>query len=89
MKRRAATTKPEITDDRVLSLAQLLERIPLTRQSVWKMVREGRFPPPVRLTRSKLGWRWSAVLAWLAEREEHPLDRRPYFGTHKEPPTAA
>jgi hypothetical protein len=43
------------------------------------MAREGRFVKPVRLTRSKIGWRWSAVLAWLNEREDHPLDRRPYF----------
>lgn len=83
MKRRAVTS-PALTDERILTTAQLLERIPLTRQSLWRMAREGRFVKPVRLTRSKIGWRWSAVLAWLNEREDHPLDRRVYFPTDKD-----
>jgi prophage regulatory protein len=84
MKKRAVT-KSELADERILSTAELLERIPLTRQSLWRMAREGRFPRPIRLTKSKIGWKWSAVLAWLAEREDRPLDRRPYFPTDKTP----
>lgn len=84
MQRHALTPRtnkhPRIDDEIILTTAQLLERIPLRRQTIWRMVREGRFPPPVRLTSSRLGWRWSAVLQWLSERERSPLARRPYFG---------
>jgi predicted DNA-binding transcriptional regulator AlpA len=82
MKRRTATRNPEFDDwvnERILTTRQLIDRVPLTRQSLWRMVREKRFPAPIRLTKSKLGWRWSTVLAWLNEREDHPLDRRSYF----------
>ena len=75
-----AVTKPDLTDERILTTAELLERLPLTRQSLWRMAREGRFVQPIRLTRSRIGWRWSAVLAWLNERETRPLEQRAYFG---------
>ena len=90
MKKRAVTKPAEpITDERILTTAEVLERIPLTRQSLWRMAREGRFPPPVRLTSARIGWRLSAVLAWLAEREHQPLDRRPYFPSDKDKSTDA
>jgi prophage regulatory protein len=87
MKKRAATsptrTLPRIAEHElnevVLTTAQLLERVPLRRQTIWRMVQEGRFPPPIRLTASRLGWRWSTVLAWLSEREKRPVKRRQYF----------
>lgn len=67
------------TDDRILSTKELLERIPLNRITLWRMSREGRFPRPIQLTRARIGWRWSAVLAWLTERERHPIASRDYF----------
>lgn len=87
MKKRAVTkprTLPLITEDalneRILTTKELMQRIPLRRQTIWRMVREGRFPQPIRLTESRLGWRWSVILGWLSEREQKPLGRRAYFG---------
>jgi len=70
-------------DERIISAAELLERIPLDRSTIWRMVQEGRFPPPIKLTRSRIGWRWSSVAAWLAEREANPVEARLYFGRNK------
>jgi predicted DNA-binding transcriptional regulator AlpA len=67
-----------------LSTAELLQRIPLVRQTVWKMVRAGTFPPPISLTAHRIGWRWTAVEAWLAERESRPVSRRQYFDADTE-----
>ena len=67
-------------NDRVLTTRELLEKIPLDRSTLWRMSREGRFIKPIHLTRSRIGWRWSSVLAWLSEREAHPVARRQYFG---------
>lgn len=66
--------------DRILTTRELLERIPLDRSTIWRMVKERRFPAPIQLTTSRIGWRWSAVAAWLEERERHQISRRPYFG---------
>ena len=80
--RKRSVTPPASIEERILTTAELVERVPLRRETIWRMVREGRFVKPIRLTRSRIGWRWSAVLAWLAERENAPLDRREYFGDH-------
>jgi prophage regulatory protein len=78
-KTKHATTN-DTADERILETSELLERVPLDRSTIWRMVQEGRFPKPIQLTRSRIGWRWSAVLAWLAEREANPVEARPYFG---------
>ena len=74
---------PPVDDDRILTTKQLLERIPLDYSTIWRMSKQGRFPRPLQLTRSRIGWRLSAVLAWLAERETDPIESRQYFGTDK------
>jgi prophage regulatory protein len=66
------------TDEHVLSTEQILERLPINRTTLWKLVQEKRFPAPIHLTAHRIGWRWSAVLRWLAEREAAPLERRRY-----------
>jgi prophage regulatory protein len=67
-------------DERILSTAEVLARIPLDRTTLWRMCREGTFPRPIQLTRSRIGWRWSLIAAWLAEREADPIEPREYFG---------
>ena len=88
-KHRKGTLPEKLADDRILDPKELLERIPLDRSTVWRMVQEGRFPAPIRLTPFRIGWRWSAVLAWLNDREQHPVQARSYFGREGEPPTVA
>jgi prophage regulatory protein len=76
-KSRNATTSN--ADERILTTEELTRRVPLTRVTIWRMVQEGRFPAPIQLTSSRIGWRWSAVLEWLAQREQHPERRRAFF----------
>jgi Predicted transcriptional regulator len=80
MAKHPASNGQHVADDRILSLSQLLERIPLTRQSIWRMCRVGQFPAPIHLTKSRIGWRWSSVEAWIRERENTPPKRRAFFG---------
>jgi prophage regulatory protein len=75
-------------DERILDPSELLERIPLDRSTIYRMVQEGRFPAPIQLTPSRIGWKWSAVLRWISEREKHPVESRQYFGRNKEEPGA-
>jgi prophage regulatory protein len=67
-------------DDRILTTREVLERIPIHRSTLWQMCQDGRFPKPIQLTRSRIGWRLSAIAAWLAEREAAPIASREYFG---------
>jgi prophage regulatory protein len=88
-KRRKPQTPDTLADDRILDPQELLERIPLDRSTVYRMVQEGRFPAPIQLTSSRIGWRWSAILRWLAEREAGAVKPRGnYFGRDKAAPAA-
>jgi len=44
-------------------------RIPLSANSIWRLVREGRFPKPVRLSPGTTAWRLQDIETWEADRE--------------------
>jgi predicted DNA-binding transcriptional regulator AlpA len=46
----------------------------LHRTSFSKLERAGDFPSAIRLTRWRKAWRRSQVLAWIDNREQHPLE---------------
>ena len=60
--------------DRILRIPEVVEVTGLSRTTIWRRVKSGDFPPPVRLgslaTRS-VGWPESKVEGWL--------DSRPVF----------
>lgn len=43
--------------------------IPLGRTAFLKLVRDGKFPRPVRIGDRAVAWRAADVLAWIAERQ--------------------
>jgi predicted DNA-binding transcriptional regulator AlpA len=56
-------TPPET--DRLLRLPQVLEILPVSKSHFWEGVREGRYPPPVKLSKRVTCWRESAIIALL------------------------
>jgi prophage regulatory protein len=54
---------------KVLRLAAVLEAVGMKKSTVYKWVREGTFPAPVRLGVQSVGWREVDIEAWLASRE--------------------
>jgi len=65
-------------DERLVDTREVLARIPVHRSTLNDMINKGHFPAPLQLLGSKLLWRWSAILAWLEERERHPVPRRAF-----------
>jgi prophage regulatory protein len=63
--RRAAQSRR----DRILRDAEVGDRTGLSRTTRWRLVRAEKFPKPVKLTEHAIGWRESAIEAWLASRE--------------------
>ena len=56
--------------DPVLRRAQVDAATGLGRSTIYAMMAEGTFPAPVRLGRRAVGWRQSAIRAWLDARTE-------------------
>jgi predicted DNA-binding transcriptional regulator AlpA len=67
-------------DERLLTSKELLQRVPLHRATIWKLVQQKRFPAPIQITANRIVWRWSSVLEWLTALESNPIEARPYFG---------
>lgn len=55
------TDQPE----RILRLRSVLERTGLSRSTLYRKVSDGAFPKPVQISARCVGWRESAVIAWL------------------------
>ena len=55
--------------DRILRDEEVRSRTGLSRTTRWRLIRDGKFPKPVKLTEHAIGWRESAIEAWLASRE--------------------
>lgn len=64
----AASSNPS-NDHRLLRLPAVLDRVPFSQSTILRMVREGDFPPPVRLGKRAVAWRTREVEAWLASRQ--------------------
>lgn len=47
---------------------QLNGFVPLSRVTVWRMERKGKFPARIQLGEASVGWRADEVLAWLEKR---------------------
>jgi prophage regulatory protein len=56
--------------DRILRDAEVGDRTGLSRTTRWRLIREGKFPRPLKLTEhGAIGWRQSSIDAWVASRE--------------------
>ena len=56
------------TENFVLRLPAVTERVGLCRASVYAMVRNGKFPRPIRLGQRAVGWRLGDIDSWIAAR---------------------
>lgn len=55
---------------KLLSPKQVCERIALSRATLDRMVADGRFPAPIRLTERRLAFNAEAVNAWIDKKLE-------------------
>ena len=54
--------------DRLLRIREVLNITRLSRATLYLMINEGDFPPPVRLRARAVAWRASQVQAWMDTR---------------------
>lgn len=55
-----------------LSTAQVLQNLGVSKQTLWRWVRVGKFPAPVKLSERRIAWRERDVRAWEASRAPVP-----------------
>ena len=50
--------------------AQLLEVLPFSSATLWRLVKAGKFPAPVKLGERITAWRVEDIRAWMASRHQ-------------------
>ena len=57
---------------RVLSQQTVLDRVPVSRTTLWRMERAGLFPRRIQVSAHRVGWIEADVNAWVeARRRDH------------------
>ena len=53
---------------RLLRISTVCEITSLSRATIYRLVAEGRFPKPTRLSTNRIAWRERSVADWVASR---------------------
>lgn len=59
-----------MADTMILRMPQVIEKTGLARATVYKLVKGGSFPKPLKLGARAVGWRVADVQRWLESRPE-------------------
>ena len=51
-------------------LRKLIEIVPMSKATIWRKLKDGSFPQPVKLGKRITAWRMDDIAAWLASRHE-------------------
>lgn len=74
-----ANGKEPIGNEEFLRLRDVIRRIGLSRTTIYRLIGDGRFPAPVKLSERASAWRLGEVQAWAAQRiaSRQPRVHRP------------
>jgi prophage regulatory protein len=62
------------TPDRILRLKAVLERTGLSRSTMYRKMQNGSFPKNIQISHRCIGWRQSAVDAWMSSPMHYSAD---------------
>ncbi|WP_458251066.1 helix-turn-helix transcriptional regulator [Geobacter anodireducens] len=52
--------------ERMIRLPEILNLTGVSRSTIWRWIKAGYFPRPVRMSPGTIGWKSTDVLDWLA-----------------------
>lgn len=55
--------------EKIISVAEVCEITTFSRVHLHRLVKSGKFPPPVQVGARKVGWLQSSVLEWISSRD--------------------
>ena len=53
----------------ILRIGDVLKVTGLCRTTIWRWVKSGQFPAPIRLGSRHIGWRRADIEKWISDRE--------------------
>lgn len=61
----------------ILSRADVCRETGLSSTTLWRLVRAGAFPQPIRLSANRIGFRAATVSAWITDKEAAATEATP------------
>ena len=55
-----------LSTERLLHPLVVQDRTSLSRTTIWRLIRHGNFPQPIRITNRRIAWSEAAVSVWIA-----------------------
>ncbi|MBT9098771.1 AlpA family phage regulatory protein [Methylovulum psychrotolerans] len=52
-----------------LRVSTLAPRLGMSKSTIWRLVREGKFPKPIKLSDKVTVWKADSIIEWLASKE--------------------
>jgi len=65
-------TNPIEADDPMISLEDVSAMLAVSKRTISRLIKEGDFPEPYRISAAVLRWKKSVVLEWLKTRQQAP-----------------
>lgn len=62
--------KKSIVTERIIRKNELCEMLGLSYSTIYRKIKSGGFPAPIRLGENSVGWRSSDIECWLNSRQE-------------------
>lgn len=59
-----------VDNERVMRIAEVQSTISYSPSQIYRMIKANTFPKPIRLGPGRVGWKSSAVQAWISSREQ-------------------
>ena len=57
-------------EDRYIRIKELSAMLGIARSSIYRLMKENKFPKQIKLTERTVVWRLSIINQWIAEREK-------------------
>lgn len=59
---------PNLPDCALVRVRQLAPVVGVSAMSIWRYVKDDKFPKPIKVSANVTAWRWGDVRAWLDAR---------------------
>ena len=66
MNGQSAEREVSSSSERLISWPQLKTLIPLSRTTVWRGIRDRRFPAPIKISPGRVAWAERDILEWIS-----------------------
>ena len=64
----AVTTAAAPALERLIGRKEVLLLIGISNATLWRWIKAGRFPAPMKIGKKKVAWRSSVLATWIAQR---------------------